>query len=164
MSSIDQKTYEIVDKWLRSLGVLCAGTMTADEARTRCAAYSGMIAAEFPVAAFTLKSLEAVARECRFFPSYGELVDHLGKFWRDHKPPVLALASSSQRESFTASDASWLATWQRHRAEGFVNVIDCLRYPNVTPDTPENHRRAHIASMIRQFSPAAWARIAAGQA
>jgi hypothetical protein len=164
MSGIDQRTYEIVDKWLRSLGVLCAGTMAADEARTRCAAYASMVAGEFPVAAFTQKSLEAVARECRFFPSYGELVEYLGKFWRDHKPAFLALPSAGPQSSWTATDQSWFDTWQRHQSEGFANVPNCPRYPGITPDRPENHRRAHVASMVRRFSPSAWTRIAAGEA
>lgn len=163
MSRIDQRTYELAREWLESLGILCAGNMTVEDAKMRCTAYASMAIDEFPASAFNQKSLGAIARKCKFFPSWGELSEHLSAWCKENKPEVLALPSG-HRDAFTSSDASWLATWHRHTAEGFVNVPNCPRYPHVTPDTPDNHRRAHVASMIQRFSPAAWARIAGGQA
>jgi hypothetical protein len=83
MSQIDQKTYEIVLDWLKSLGVLCAGNMTVEDARTRCGAYATMLSEAFPAAAFTRKSLEEVASRCKWFPSYAEVVAALGEIRRE---------------------------------------------------------------------------------
>lgn len=44
-----------------------------------------------PDAAFTMASLEAVARQCKRVPVYGELREHLSSWWNEHRPPLPAL-------------------------------------------------------------------------
>ena len=41
--------------------------------------------ADFPDAAFTLDSLDAVAAQCKFPPSYAELRGHLADWWKQHR-------------------------------------------------------------------------------
>jgi hypothetical protein len=84
-------------------------------------------------------------------------------------PPMIAMLRWNSRSFFmddgeehhAMGDASWLDTWHRHTAEGFVNMGPVPRRAGIVPDTPEAHKRAHLSSMIRHFAPAAWARIAA---
>jgi hypothetical protein len=102
MSAISQTDFQTITQWLRSLGVLCAGTMTAEDAKMRCAAYADLVSAEFPVTAFTRKSLEHVASKCKFFPSYGELVQHLGEIWRENLPAHVRLGGSLDVPSLAA--------------------------------------------------------------
>src|SRR6185312_6042880 len=47
--------------------------------------------ADLPDGAFTLKSLEHVARECRRMPSYGELRSALSAWWIDNRPEMPAI-------------------------------------------------------------------------
>lgn len=66
-----------VRDWLKALGTLCAGALTIDEAVARVAGYAPMLAAKFKSDAFDLRSLDAVAVQSKFFPSYAEVVGRL---------------------------------------------------------------------------------------
>ena len=173
MRGISQTDFQIIVEWLRSLGVLCAGSMSADEARTRCGAYADMIQTEFPVAAFNRATLQAVAARAKFFPAYGELVAALREVWRDLTPQRTALPPPAREDGLPPLDArahAWMAVWQNAKSAGFspechpFNGRPTPCYSDVHPDTPDNHRRAHLASLIRHCSPAAWAHIQAGKA
>lgn len=63
----------IIAGWLNDLSVLTAGRMSLEEARERMSAYSVLLADDFDATAFTRKSLAAVAKEIRWFPSFGDL-------------------------------------------------------------------------------------------
>lgn len=83
---------EIVARdWLKALGSLTAGTIAPKEAEARLGAYASLIVKEFPIAAFSAQSLAAVARQCKFFPSYGELCGYLSEWWRENRPAPAAL-------------------------------------------------------------------------
>jgi len=79
--------------WLKALGTLCAGTMSARDAQAKLAAYVPLLAHEFPAAAFTAASLTAVGRTCKWFPSFGEVTAALSAWWEDNQPfvPTVAL-------------------------------------------------------------------------
>ena len=79
-----------VEEWLVALGMLTASK--GDDAEAKLAAYIPLLAARFEAAAFTQASLEAVAARCKFFPSYSEIVEHLGAWWRDNRPRPQGLA------------------------------------------------------------------------
>jgi hypothetical protein len=67
--------------------------MTRTEVEMKMAAYVPMLSQRFPDAAFTAESLEFVAaRAVRGFPTYGELAEWLGEWWKDRRPPLTALA------------------------------------------------------------------------
>lgn len=72
--------------WLKGLGMLCAGQMSVRDAQAKAAAYAPMLAHEFKREVFTPASLTAVARICKFFPSFGELCDALSAWWDVNRP------------------------------------------------------------------------------
>ena len=78
--------------WLKALGTLCAGTMSARDAQAKLAAYVPLLAHEFPAAAFTAASLTAVGRTCKWFPSFGEVTAALSAWWEDNQPYVPTVA------------------------------------------------------------------------
>jgi hypothetical protein len=87
MQNTSQSDYQAVREWLESLGLLTAGTMTAADAKVRCAAYAGLLCDELPVTAFTKQSLVFVAAKCKFFPAFGEVSEHLAAWFRQNLPP-----------------------------------------------------------------------------
>jgi hypothetical protein len=67
--------------------------MTREDATMKLAAYVPMLTQRFPDAAFTAESLEHVARHAvKGFPTYGELAEWLGEWWKERRPPLTALA------------------------------------------------------------------------
>lgn len=82
----------VVREWCQSLGVLSAVSTSRAEAEMKLAAYVPLLVREFPDAAFTTDSLAHVARRAvKGFPTYGEICQWLGEWWRDRKPLPLAL-------------------------------------------------------------------------
>lgn len=72
--------------WLKALGSLCAGAASPSDASSKIAAYAPLLAADYPQAAFGPASLAAIARQCKFFPSYAELCEHLSAWWKENRP------------------------------------------------------------------------------
>lgn len=80
-----------VREWTIALGVLTSGNMTRGDAEMKLRAYVPLLQDQFPVGAFTPASLHHVAAQCKWFPSYAEVVEHLRGWWRDHRPAPPAL-------------------------------------------------------------------------
>jgi len=58
----------------------------------KLAAYVPLLMDRFPDGAFTTDSLEHVARQCmKGFPTYPELAEHLSAWWRERRPPLIAI-------------------------------------------------------------------------
>lgn len=76
-------------QWLAMLAKLTAPMDAANAAK----ALTDMLPMlrHFPDAAFTMGSLEAVARQCKRVPVYGELREHLSAWWNEHRPPLPAI-------------------------------------------------------------------------
>lgn len=131
--------------WLKALGALCAGSMPLAEAEARIAAYAPMLAGRFDAPAFCPASLEFVAGESKFWPSYGEVVDRLSRWWHDNRPVQPAL-SAPESSTLTASEATWVAYAHRRFAEG--------RPPLLVLSMVRNHggKRA-LAEVIRGDQP-----------
>lgn len=67
-----------VARWLASLAVLVAGgRVTADDAKLKLDAYTAMLDGEVPASILTRSSLDDVARQFKFLPSYAELREAL---------------------------------------------------------------------------------------
>jgi hypothetical protein len=81
----------IVREWVIVLGVLTAGNMSRAEAEMKLRAYVPLLQDQFPAGAFTQESLHAVAAQCKWFPSYAEVIQHLRGWWREHRPAPPAL-------------------------------------------------------------------------
>ena len=80
-----------VREWTIALGVLTAGNMTRAEAEMKLRAYVPLLQDNFPPGAFTPESLHHVASQCKFFPAYAEVIDHLRDWWRANRPALPAL-------------------------------------------------------------------------
>jgi hypothetical protein len=81
-----QRAETVARDWLKGLGVLTAGTMPRREGEDRLAAYAPLLAAEFPREAFVPASLSAIAKQCKFFPNYGEVATLLSAWWKENRP------------------------------------------------------------------------------
>lgn len=79
---------DTVRKWTIALGVLTAGNMTRADAEMKLRAYVPLLQDQFPAGAFTPASLHHVAAQCKWFPSYAEVIEHLRGWWREHRPYV----------------------------------------------------------------------------
>jgi hypothetical protein len=73
----DQKT---LTQWLTTLGILCAGQMSAEDAKVKMMAYVPLMDA--PAAVLTKQTLQDAGREFKWFPSFQELTAFLdGRTW-----------------------------------------------------------------------------------
>ena len=82
----------IVRRWLVSLGRLTAVKTTSDEAAEFVDTRTPMLAMRFSDGAFTATSLEAVAAQCKYLPTYGELAEMLSRWWRTNRPMPVAIS------------------------------------------------------------------------
>jgi len=88
----------VARRWLIDLGRLTATRSNSGDAVDFVEAMAPMLAMRFPDGAFTSASLEAVAAECKYLPTYGELVGYLHAWWRDHRPRPRALPAPPIRQ------------------------------------------------------------------
>lgn len=141
---------DIVRDWLKALGALVAVALSAEEADSRLSAFVPLLADEFSERYFTPNSLRFVARACKFFPTYGELVDHLNAWSRQAKSPHAALRNDS---NLAPEEQGWLAYWRRRQAEGFAP----LREADGRLSRPEiRDWRLHTETLIQHYAPNAW--------
>lgn len=144
---MERPTERQVADWLLALAPLVAATMPANEARERVKAYVPELVARFDSRDFDASSREFVARNCRFFPSYGELCELLDKWPRPAEKPQ---HTGPEAADLTAMDRSWIEFWHRRRAELFAKQ-DGFKWGSREADL-EN-----LASLIRAQSRKAWA-------
>lgn len=64
---------DVFRKWLASLGTLCAGNVGLADAEAKITAYAAMF--EAPIGLLNKTTLDRAAREFKFFPTYGEIVE-----------------------------------------------------------------------------------------
>jgi len=123
---------QVTRRWLIDLGKLTAARSSHDEAADFVASSAPMLALRFPNEAFNIRSLEAVAAECKYIPTYGELVALLRAWWQAHRPapPALAPPPIRQRGEPTPDEI-------QHVTRVVEDTIAALRSA-VQP--PEDHR------------------------
>lgn len=138
----------VIDKWLVMLATATAsGGMALADLEAKVTLYGDFLASEFDAGAFTRRSLQDVAAQCKFFPAYGELVPLLRAWWRENRPPTPTLANPATAH-LSADDRQWVAYWHRRQAEDFGASA-----------THPATSRGTVLSLIRQQSPAAYAAI-----
>lgn len=142
-----------VNDWLALLGRLVASNMTPDEAMQRLRSYTPLLLARFDSRDFNAASREFVARNCKFFPSYGELCDLLDKWPRPIEKPAV---TTSVDAGLDAMDRSWIEFWHRRRAEIFA-MQSGWKWGSRDADL------ANVESLIRQQSLKAWRQLFAPQ-
>ena len=155
---MEQTTHvRVVREWCVSLGVLTAVSISRQEAEMKLAAYLPMLMQRFPDAAFTPQSLEHVAAQAvKGFPTYGELAQWLGDWWREHRPTPPALPPPEpirQRDEPTAEEREHVARVAAEaraflRANASAGVQD--RRPTPRHLTPEQLQRAREAFNVQQ--------------
>jgi hypothetical protein len=91
--SVTKQQLQIVSKWLNDLADLTAGHQPLADAKTKLAALAPALAEEFDASAFNRNSLVAVARQCKFFPTFSEAYEALSGWRRDH-PQHIPLANT----------------------------------------------------------------------
>lgn len=81
-----------IQQWLNSLGMLSQINPNQTEFALKAAAFASLLADEFPPQAFTKASLRYVATNAvKGFPTYGELVQFLRKWWQLNMPTRAAI-------------------------------------------------------------------------
>lgn len=86
---------QTVERWLIALGTLCAGNLTAADARVKVMAYARLI--DHPGACFTEATLRVAGKAFKWLPSFAELsafLDEQAKPQRDLRARVERLARS----------------------------------------------------------------------
>ena len=150
-----------IDKWLILLGVLASVSQSEEEIEARNATLIPFLD-RFPDQAFTMGSLEFVARHCRFFPTYAELVEHLGSWWlANNRPAARVIAINDDVAALSTNDRQWLSYYFDRKRENFAP----LRNPDgslMRPDVTDWER--HTLSLVEARSPEARAFIARDEA
>lgn len=85
----DQAT---VRRWLTQLGRLNGVRIEPEEASEYLDAFCPMLARRFDDGAFTAESLDHVTGECKYLPTYGEVVQLLSAWLRQHRETERLLA------------------------------------------------------------------------
>jgi hypothetical protein len=132
-------------KWLAMLAKLVSPAFPTDAAEALNAMLPFLD--DIPPEAFTRRGLEAVvaAKRRQAVPALDELRVALLIWWRDNQAHMARIAGP--RPSLTPMDYSWVRYWQTRSREGFCAY----------GESPGGSR--HVASLIRQQSPAAWQHI-----
>ncbi len=90
---------DTVRGWLGNLGVLCAASMSAEEARARLGAFAHLLTDDYPIACFTPRTLAAAGRRFKFWPAFAELCAFLDETRGEQRAKVdrlQALAAPSR--------------------------------------------------------------------
>ena len=117
----------LVTGWLTDLANVSAGQAPLADAKTKIAAMASLLAEEFPAGAFTRQSMMAVARACKFFPSYGELCAVLSPWWLERRPPLLAISRDTSTEQQQRNELERAETWRRITPEEVRAKIRAVR-------------------------------------
>jgi hypothetical protein len=142
----------IVQRWLIRLGRFTAAKLTEADAAEFVEDFAPFLAMRFPDETFNNVSLEFVMAECKYLPTYGELVALLRE-WKQQLPAPSWPAINDNVVDLDPRDRSWLSYFQRREAEGFPP----LRKPDGRLSRPEiTDWRAHELSVLRKHAPAAW--------
>jgi hypothetical protein len=143
----------IVQRWLIRLGKITSARISEDDAADFIEEFSPLLAMRFGDDAFTNVSLEFVAAECKYLPTYGELVALL-RDWKRQLPAPSYPALNDNVADMDAKNRHWLSYYQRREREGFTPLREKdgrLSRPDITD------WREHTLSLIRQHAPDAWA-------
>lgn len=152
------ETTETIRNWLKALGTLVAASMAISEVSGRLDAFVPMLAESFQPRHFTRDSLRFVAEKCKFFPTYGELCDHLNAWGKQNPTPAPALPSD--QNSLSDRDSVLVKTWFSLKPERVQNgrltvgLSIIRRFPaafrEICNQDPEAHRIAQREEWIRE--------------
>lgn len=142
----------IVQRWLIRLGKATSATRSTDDAAEFVEEMAPLLAMRFPDETFNNVSLEFVAAECKYLPTYGELVALLRE-WKCQLPAPSYPAINDNMIDLPPDQREWLSYYHRREAEGFAP----LREPDGRLSRPEiRDWRAHTLDLLRCKAPDAW--------
>jgi hypothetical protein len=124
-------------QWLSMLAKLTS-PMESTTAAQAFAAYAPFLE-RFPDAAFTAASLEHVASKYQRggIPTYGDVREHLGRWWKDNRPMPLALPKPEAAALPPRTEAeSAAARWSAHKAIAHLKAKDREYGANDARDLP----------------------------
>lgn len=142
----------IIQRWLIRLGRVTVNATSADDAVDFVQSMAPLLASRYGDEMFTDRSLEHVAAECRFLPTYGELVAHL-RDWQASLPAASYPAINDNVVDLDPKERMWLAYYERREAEGFAPLRGKdgrLSRPDVTD------WREHALAVVHKHAPRAW--------
>ena len=139
--------HRTVAKWLTGLSMATRGAVVVT--KEEIGITTALLGQQFPDAAYTLKSMEAIASQSPFWPSYNELLKWLGDWWKDNAPPSTRMLSDETMRDWDEMDRKWHDYFFIRQGENFSPVGESKR--------PSS--RQHLLSLIREQSPKAWSRI-----
>jgi len=141
-----------IRRWLVQLGKLTATSISSDEAADFVDTNEPMLAIHFPPAAFTLLSLEHVAAQCKFLPTYGEITERLGEWWRHQRPqPAITYEPPKVAKIHTAEErahASWAASQAISAIRSTAQPVEERRPPKPRYLTHDQLVRAYRAAGV----------------
>ena len=142
----------IARRWLIDLGRVVAKRASDADVEDFIDTMAPMLARRFPNETFCFVSLEYVAAECKFLPTYGELVAHL-RDWKRSLPAPSYPAINDNVVDLNPEERQWLRYYHAREAEGFAPLRERdgrLSRPEITD------WRQHTLSLLRQYAPSAW--------
>ena len=139
-----------IRRWLLHLMTMAAPSMTPDRWTQIEASYIPGLAKRFDARVFCRGSVEHVAAECRHWPTYAVLIDHL-RAWVTETPDPLAI-THDRSDSLSPTDRQWVSYWHKRQAEGFSTA-------DGSPPVNVVEARANCLSLIRAQSMAAFVEI-----
>ena len=141
-----------IRRWIIQLGKLSATNISSDEAADYVQAIEPMLAIHFPPAAFTLDSLESVASECKYLPTYGEICQHLGAWWQYRKPRPAAISREPARRAEPTAEERAHVAWAANQAaadlRSVAQPVEERRRPTPRHLTQEQLVRAYKAAGV----------------
>jgi hypothetical protein len=149
-----------IRRWLIQLGKLTSTRISADEAADYVEANEPMLAIHFPPAAFTLLSLEHVASQCKFLPTYGEITEYLGQWWRQHRPSQPAIErqpreATRERTPEEKAQAAWVASQAIAALRSVAQPVEDRSPPTPRYLTQEQLARAYREAGVKSPGQAA---------
>lgn len=142
----------IAQRWLIRLGRFTKAAVNEVDAAEFVEDFAPLLAMRFPNEILTAVSLEYVAAECKFLPTYGELVALL-RDWKRQLPAPSYPAINDNVVGLSPEGRQWLRYFQAREAEGFAP----LREPDGRLSRPEiTDWREHTLSLLHQHAPDVW--------
>ena len=161
---MSNSTKQHIAKWLTSLWTEtkhAKGQDTAAERRRTVGIFATELATHFPADAFTDASLRAIRGE--WWPSsLADLEQRIRDWYRDNAPhPVQDHGGDPAVHALGPSDRSWYNFWLTNRPEAERKEAATRESGNWKD--PHQLPLAHLAALVRNMSPAAWAVISGPQ-
>jgi hypothetical protein len=138
--------------WLNDLATLVAGATPIGDLKTKIAGMSAMLGDDYPPEAFTRLSLGYVARQCKFFPAYGELTGYLSEWWRENRPPpsTAALPAPSGQRNVEEEDRQF---WNAMSPQQIRERVATIEADNRPPAGSQAALKRTTVSGLTRYAP-----------